>query len=1155
MLKLSLRFIYGRAGSGKSQFCINSINNRIEKGGDKPLILVVPEQFSFQSEKSILTLIGEKSLTRVRVISFKRMAYRVFDEVGGIAREHMNSSGKSMLFYHIMNKLKDEFKVFALSARQKGFVDTVSDTISEFKKYELTPEILRNTIDDVEDDELKNKLHDLSLIYDEFDKLLHKNYIDSDDDLTILKDKIKFSDMLRGAEIWLDEFSSFIPQQYGIIEELLKKCSRVNITLTMDYGNVPYDDDIFSVTKNTEKRIMKIAQDNNVKIDKPVNLNKRPFHRFKESPELGFLEKNLYSFPYEIYKNEPKKIGIFKTSNLYTEVEETARKIVEFVRDKKMRYSDMAVVTGNLGSYKKTVAVIFKEYGIPFFIDENKDIEDNTLIILIKSIMDMFIKNWSYEAVFRYLKTGFTDVDYDDIDILENYVLAAGIKGKKKWTEKEWTYNVYHNGYDDEISVENQEKLAKVNEIRNRVLKPIVEFRKKVLRKNNVSQICRALFEFLCDINVPDKVEKMVAEFRESGRQVLANEYSQIWNIIIELMDQLVEVMGEEKVNLEQFSKIFSIGVKEHKMGLIPSSLDQVLVGSIDRLKSHAIKLIFIMGVNDGVFPSAAMEEGILSDRDREILMNNGVELAKDTKTQAVEQRFLVYSSIANSSEYLILSYPMADYEGKTLRPSMIINRIKTLFPELKEKSDVIKIDNDDENMKLVSSTVPTFNEMIASFRKEVDGENHTNAIWHDVYRWYCRNEDWSQKCSNMFKAAAYTTQVDYISEEKAVKLYGSSLKMSVSRLEKYVECPFSYYVQYGLNIKERKMFSLTPPDLGSFMHKIIDEFCENIREENIDWKDVDDEICEKKVYEIVDKELQDNGGYIFNSSPRYSYMTLRLKRILKRTARIVAEQFKRSGFRAVGYEVTFENRGDYPPITVKLSDNSEVILTGRIDRIDMMEKDGNTYIRIIDYKSGNKIFKLSDVYYGFDIQLLLYLDAILQNENLDEDNRTLPGGIFYFTMDDPIIKDKRNLTEEEIKEEIMKHLKMKGLLLSDPEVVHEMDREMEGTSILIPASIKKDGTLGRSSAATKEQFEMLINHVKNLVIKNCEKLLMGDIKIRPYKKGKEKPCDYCIYSSICRFDTMFNGNNYRYVKEKSDEEVFKFIGKEMEEGDYNERN
>ncbi|URZ07129.1 helicase-exonuclease AddAB subunit AddB [Clostridium felsineum] len=1152
---MSLRFIYGRAGSGKSQFCISSIKNRIEKGGDRPLILIVPEQFSFQSEKSILDLIGEKSINRVKVISFKRLAYRVFDEVGGIAREYMNSSGKSMLFYHIMNNLKSEFKVFGLSARQKGFVNTISDTISEFKKYELTTDLLRETIDNVEDEELKNKLHDLSLIYDEFNRLLYKNYIDPDDDLTILKEKIKYSEMLSGAEIWLDEFSSFIPQQYGVLEELLKRCTRVNIALTMEYESIPMDDDIFSVTKNTERRMIKIAQDNNVSIDKPVNLNKRPFYRFKNSYELGMIEKNLYSFPYEIYKDKPKKIQIFKTSNLYTEVEDIARNIIKFVREDNVRFSDIAVVTGNLEGYEKTVAVIFKEYGIPFFIDKNKDIEDNTLIILIRSIMDIFIKNWSYETVFRYLKTGFVDIDIDEIDILENYVLAAGIKGKKKWTDK-WTYDVYSDSLSGEISEENKEKIEKVNEIKDKFLKPLLDFRKKVLRKNNVTEICTALFEFLHDINVPVAVEKMVDEFRKNGRQILANEYSQIWNILMELMDQLVEVMGNEKVNLEQFSRILFIGIKEHKMGLIPSSLDQVLVGSIDRLKSHAIRFLYIMGVNDGVFPSAAMEEGILSDRDREVLMSKGVELAKDTKTQAMEQRFLVYTAITNSSEYLFLSYPIADYEGKTLRPSLIINRIKTLFPKIIEKSDVIKAENDEEDMKLISSTVPTFNEMISSFRKEIDEEDKISSIWHDVYRWYAKNEKWAEKCESMFKAIAYTNQVDYISKEKALKLYGGSLKMSVSRLEKYIECPFSYYVQYGLKIKDRKIFTLTPPDLGSFMHKVIDKFCENIKDENIDWKDVNEDICEQKIYKIVDQEVEGRGGSILNSSPRYSYITSRLKRILKRTATIVAEQFRRGSFRPVGYEVAFENGGNYPPIKVILDDNTEVILTGRIDRIDMLEKDGNTYIRIVDYKSGNKIFKLSDVYYGFDIQLLLYLNAILENENVDEDDRFLPGAILYFTMDDPIVKGKENLTDNQIKDEIMKSLKMKGLLISDPEVVKEMDREMEGSSLIIPASIKKDGTLGRSSAATKQQFEMLIKHVRNLVVKNCEKLLMGDIKIRPYKKGKDKPCDYCTYSSICRFDTIFDGDTYRYVKEKSDEEVWKLVDIEVEEeGDKDGKN
>lgn len=1141
---MSLRFIYGRAGSGKSHFCLENINKKINLGGVKPLILIVPEQFSFQTEKNILDLIGEKAALRVKVISFKRMAYKVFNEVGGITRKHINSSGRNMLIYHIMEKYKDELKVFGGAAKKQGFISTVSEVISEFKKYELTQDALINTINKMENNELKNKLIDLNLIYSEFENIIHKNYIDPDDDLTLLKEKLDYTTMFDGAEVWIDEFSSFTPQQYGVIEKLLKKCERVNIALCIDAEKRYSDSDIFSVTASTENKLLKLVKEFNIKLDKPVFLNKRPFYRFRNNEEISFLENNLYAFPYEVYKEVPKKIKITKASNNFLEMENVARKIIELCRDKNYRFNDIAVVTGDLDNYKKVASVIFKEYDIPFFIDKNKNIQDNNLIILINSIMEVFTKNWSYEAVFRYLKSGFTDIETYDIDIIENYVLAAGIKGKKKWLDEEnWKYNIYASDFENEITLEAEEKLKKVNEIKNKIVVPFENFKNKVIRKNNSRDICRALFEFLCEINVPEKVERIVEEFKEAGKQVLANEYSQIWNIIIELMDQIVEVMGEEKVNLDKFSKVLAMGFKEHEMGLIPSSLDQVMIGSIERLKSHDIKVLFMVGVNDGIFPAASIEEGILTDTDRNFLLQNGVELAKDTKTRAFEEQFLVYTSLTNLSDYLKLSYPMSDFEGRALRPSIIISRIKTLFPKLIEESDIVKTEADGENLNLIASEIPTFNELVGAFRKNVD-EDYKSSLWRDVYRWYANNEKWSEASKRMLSGIFYTNQVVSISKEKAEKLYGNNPKMSVSRFQKYIACPFAYYVQYGLKVKERKLFDLTAPDIGSFMHKIIDKFCVEVDEKKIKWADVDNKICENMIFEIVDRELKENPGSIFNSSPKNVYFAGRIKKVLTRTAEIVSEHYKRSSFKPAGYEVSFENGGNYPPIEVQLEEGRKVVLTGRIDRIDMMEKDGETYIRIIDYKSGNKIFKLSDVYYGLEVQLLLYLDAILENEG----ESIYPAGILYLKMDDPMIKNKKNLTDDEIREEILKSFKMKGLLLSDPEVIKEMDKEMEGNSVIIPARINKDGSLGKSSAIDKEQFKLLTGHVRNIIMKNCEKMIDGDIRINPYKKKEETPCEYCVYSSVCRFDMNFEDNSYRYIEDKEDEEVWNLI--KSEEGD-----
>lgn len=1152
---MSLRFIYGRAGSGKSNFCIEDIKKKVEEDVEYPLIYLVPEQFSFQSEKNILNAIGEKSNLKVRVISFKRMAFRVMNEVGGITHKHMDSAGKCMLISHIVDKILEELTVFRGAAAQQGFINTISDSISEFKRYSVTPELLLKTAEDMDKNvNLKDKLLDLSKIYGEFQTLLHKNYIDADDDLTLLAEKLEESKIFNNAEIWIDEFSSFTPQQYKIIEKLLRKTKRVNVALTSDYvDGKNYGTDIFEFTKGTEDRFLEIARNNNVKLDKPVVLTKKPFYRFKGSDEMAFLEKNLFAFPYEKYKDKTSDINLFRAQNTYSEIESAARDIIRMCRDEGYRYKDIAVITRNLENYETIIASIFEEHGIPYFIDEKRNIEGNLIVVLITSVIEILTKNWSYEAVFRYLKTTLTNVTIEEVDILENYVLAAGIKGKKKWLEEEiWNYRPDSLFGRDEISIQEEEFLNKVNSIRSIVIKPLKKLYKNTRGKRNGEEICRTVFEFLTEIEVPEKVEALIEDFKENKRQTLANEYSQIWNIIIDLLDQTVEVMGDTPLTLEEFVKIMSIGFREHKMGLIPPAVDQVLVGSVERLKSHDICILYLVGVNDGVFPSVNNEEGILSDREREILKDRGVELAKNTRLAAFEEQFLVYTTLTIPGKYLRISYPMADYEGKSLRPSIIVSRLKSIYPNITEESDLIFAESDEDRLKLIDAKLPAFNQLIYVLRKRLD-ENDDAMLWRDVYKWFSSYEYWREKCRRAFSGAAYTNQTQLINSEKAKKLYGDNMHINVSRMEKYAQCPFAYYVQYGLNAKERKIFKLSYPDIGTFMHKIIDEFSEKVKEEQISWDELDKNWCEENISSIVEKNVKKSNSFILNSSPRYKYLTERLKRVLTKTALVITNHIKRSGFKPVGYEIDFSEQGSYPPIIVQLPSGEKIKLIGRIDRIDMLVKEGETYIRIIDYKSGNKLFRLSDVYYGLQVQLLLYLDAILTEEGKDLDKKPIPGAILYFKIDDPLVKTNKDLSDDELKKEIMKRFKMKGLLIDDPEIIKEMDREMEGNSLIIPARINKDGSLGKSQAASRHQFELLRSHVKNVIAKNCENMLSGDISIKPCKNKDSVPCDFCMYSSICAFDPSIDDNGYRYIYDKSDEEVWKLISKEYDkEGENN---
>lgn len=1147
---MSLRFIYGRAGSGKSHYCLQDIKNRIEDGCSKPLIMLVPEQFSFQSEKNLIKAIGEGNGLRAEVLSFRRIAFRVFNEVGGITKQHMDSAGRAMLLYKIVEKNKSKLKLFSKALKGQGFVDILSDTITEMKRYNITPELMKNMGEKLEEEGLKDKLLEIALIYEEFERELHEKYIDSEDDLTLLGEMLTNSRLFKNAEIWIDEFAVFTPQQQTIIEKLLLICDRVNIVLCADAlsDGMVEETDIFSQVKYTQLKLGKIAFENNIQIEKPIKVGGHSNNRFRESVEINHLEQHLLTYPFKKYEGETKDISIFKAVNKYSEVEEIARDITRICRDNNIRYREIAVVTRDLPGYESLARAIFNQYDIPYFIDEKRDVLDNPLILLITSAGEIINRSWTYEPVFRYLKVGLLDIARSDIDLLENYVLSNGIRGRR-WLEERWNYRFNYN-YSEEMSEFEEDIINRVNTIKDRITLPIINLKEKIDKVANAREMCVALYEFLCEINIPEKIEALVEEFKNSGELDKASEYSQIWNMIMGILDQIVEVMGSEKLTLDQFLRILTQGFGKYSIGVIPPALDQVLVGSIERLKSHEIKYLYIIGVNDGIFPRASKEEGILSDRDREELREKGMELAPSLRSRVFEEQFLVYTALTVAGRNLRLSYPIADHEGKTMRPSIIISRIKKVFPGLREYSNIV-VDNQN---KVDSITRPkaTFKELVGVIRDEKAGIK-LSPLWQDVKSWYAEREEWGTMLNRISTALTYSNEIKPPAAKLLRKLYGKEMYFSVSRLEKYVECPFAYFVQYGLKTKERKVYEMNAPDMGTFLHTVIDQFSRTLKENNMQWRQVEKDWCNEQVGIIVDSIASRDKNSIFLSSARYQYITTRFKRIVARAVWLIASHIKRSGFEPVGYEIGFGINSDFPPIAIELKSGEKINLIGRIDRVDKMEDEEGSYIRVIDYKSGNKAFKLSDVYYGFQMQLLVYLDAMLSIDGEKSEKPVYPGGVLYFKIDDPIIKSKGELGEELIEKEIMKKLKMKGLLLADAKIIKEMDREIDGSSLIIPARINKDGSLGKSSAATKEQFEHLRGHIRGKLTELCQEMADGNIAISPYKKGGNTPCSYCRFDSVCKFDPSIKENKYKLIRDKDDDEVWSLIAPRTTGGECNE--
>ena len=1156
---MALRLIYGRAGSGKSYYCMQEIRKRLDDrpaghGGD-PLILVVPEQYSLEAEKNLLKALPNGGSIDAQVLSFRRMAYRVFGETGGPVGRHLSSPGKAMLIYGVLEELKEDLSYFGRAAAQSGFVGIVSELITELKKYNITPDILMGLHTKIEEDQLREKIKELGEIYYRFEETIRERYIDIDDELSLMADLLGQSNQFDGAEIWFDEFSGFTPQEFRVIEGLLRKAKQVNVCLCTDYlsdDTAFLNDDVFAPVRNTASKLIELARKNDIVVVNPVPLKERPLFRYRESQELAHMEENLFAYPYKRYTKETRDIEIFTAGNIYSEIENAARSIRSLCREKGIRFRDIAVVTGNLAEYERLISAIFPQYGIPFFIDSKKPIDSHPLIIMLLSMMDIFVHNWSYEAVFRYLKSGMTGIAREDIDVLENYVLANGIRGNQ-WTKEEgWDYPP-DSGFSSTDMTEREKLIIdRVNKIRQNIIQPLIEFRNKTKGRTSVRKMCTALYDFLRDIRVPQLMEDRIETLKETGALALANEYGQIWNIVMEVLDQAVEAMDEESMGIERFRNVLSIGFSEHKIGLIPPALDQVLVGTPDRSRSHEIKALFILGVNDGIFPPHPPAEGILSDRDRLTLHSMGVELAADTRTRSFEEQFIVYSTLATTGGSLYISYPIADHEGGTLRPSTIISRLRKLFPGITEHSNLATEKSTDALLDMISAPLPTFNEFISAARQGSRAQSISPA-WKHVRDWYENQDSWGERVKRVEEWLVYTNQIEKLGAEKAERLYGSPVYTSISRLEQYASCPFSYYVRYGLRAKERRIHSLSPPDLGSFMHDVIDMFSTKIKEEGIGWGELEPDWCKEQVSSLVDILLEEKLGWLTANSRRYRYQITRLKRIVTRAVWIIGEHIARSGFSPIGHEVSFGESSEdmFPPIVLELPSGENIRLVGRIDRVDALKKEEGTYIRIIDYKSGSKPFKLSDVYYGLQIQLITYLGAVLDSGEKVLGDKLLPGGVLYFRIDDPMIRLTGPMEQDDVEKAIMKALRMNGLILADVNLVKEMDREVSDWSDIIPVRLKKDGTLGsQSSAAAMEQFDDLCRYSKRLLAGMAREMMEGRAAINPFKDKKMTACRYCPYSSVCQFDPTFSDNQYRYLRSMKDKEVWERIkGGEDENG------
>lgn len=1176
---MSLQFIVGRAGSGKTNYCLKQIRSTLQGAPQgSPLIYIVPEQMTFQSEYQLVTSPELSGMIRAQVFSFTRLAWKVLQEVGGLSRYHIDRVGIHMLLRKIIENKKEELKVFGRASEQSGFIDLVEEMITEFKQYCISSEKLEFTYKELleqkeaeqQKEVLVDKVHDLQLIYADLQNHLLHHYLDSEDYLRLLAEKISESNYIKGAEIWIDGFHHFTPQELLVLKALFLHCPNVSLTLTIDANYIDASGDLkrpahyldlFYLTAKTYRKISKLAVESGVSIDKPIFLvpkHGEALPRFKEQPELAHLEQEYERRPVVPYQGAEQTIRLLSAVHARAEIEAVAQEISTLVREKNFRYRDMAIMVRNIEEYYDVLQTTFSDYDIPLFLDQKRSMLFHPLIEFIRSALDVITQNWRYDAVFRCVKTDLlcprkaNIVEWrEEMDKLENYVLAYGIYGSRWTNGKSWEYRTFRS-LEEEASIDTQAELKlrkRINQLKEEISRPIIHLQQALSKAQSTREMCEAMFLFLEKVDVPGKIEQWRDQAEAAGKLEQAREHDQVWSAVLELFDQMVEIIGEEEVSIDMFAKMMESGLESMRFALVPPALDQVLVATLGRSRLSDIKCVFLLGVNDGVIPARPKMEGVLSEEEREALEKTGLELAAGSEGQLVEEPFIIYYALASASERLWISYPLADKEGKALLPSNLIQRIKELFPKVEEEFILAdpepKAELDEKELRFITKPARTLSYLVGQLYQWKKGYA-ISPMWWDIYNWFTQQAEGKESSKKLLSGLFYQNKEGHLQRETSQLLYGDHLKVSVSRMERFRACPFSQFISHGLRLKERSIFRLEAPDIGQLFHAALKMIAEHLWRVKRNWADLSEQECLQLADEIVGRLAPKLQSEILLSSNRYHYIMRKLKQVVGRASLVLSKQAKQSGFSPIGLELAFgEENAPLPSISFTLPNGCTMELIGRIDRVDQAQSSQGILLRVIDYKSSQTTLNMTEVYFGLALQMLTYLDVLMTNAKQLVGEEATPAGVLYFHVHNPIISSNRSMNVDQIEQEIFKRFKMKGLLLADQEVVQVMDTQLiKKHSEIIPVGLKTDGQFYANSAVvSREQFRAVRGYVRKVIRDIGTELTDGVIDIAPYKLKKKLACTFCSYRSICQFDSSLEENEYRHLRqEKKDVFLAKMV-------------
>lgn len=1116
---MSLQFVFGNSGSGKSHYLYQHIIEQSIRHPEKNFLVLVPEQFTMQTQKDLCTLHPRGGIMNIDVLSFGRLAHRIFEEVGGDHRQVLDDEGKNLILRKIAGAYEEELTVLRGNLRKQGYISEVKSVISEFTQYGVDFQRLDAFMETVNQDSyLYYKLQDVRKIYEKFEEYLQEKYITKEEMLDVLSGVVPVSRILRGSVVALDGFTGFTPVQNRLLGELLRVCDNVLVTVEMDGREDPFHDahpyQLFGLSKEMTVSLVQTAREAGADVDEPVDLRiKTPggaVERFRNNPAMAFLEQEMFRRSKRTFSGNPDAVSMFEAQNPRKEACYVAERIRALVRKEGYRYRDIAVIASDMNVYADVLEKACKEMDIPVFMDHKKSILLNSFVEYVRSLLAMGEQNLSYESVFRHLRTGLCGFTADETDRLENYVIALGIRGYRNW-QKAWVRTTPLIG---------ESELQQLNHMRVRFVEKIDPFMLVLKqRKKTVLDITEAVYEHVVRENLQERLSGMEQEFEHQGELALAKEYAQIYRITMELFDKFAELLGQESVTLKEYCDLLDAGLEEAKVGVIPPGLDQVMIGDVERTRIKNIRALFFVGANDTLLPGSPGSRGLLSERDREQFRKEEIALSPGPKEKLYIQKFYLYMNLTKPAEKLTVSWARVSGDGKTLRPAYLVAELRKLFPGVKIQAE--------ESLEpgVRELTKKTGIRLLAEgFRERNRGLDNR---WKELYSWFVRNGNNGELLEQIQKAGRSERTADRLGVETAGRLYPDKERVSVTRLELFASCAYAHFLQYGLRLTDREEYGFEAMDLGNVVHQALERFSRKTEEAGLDWRNIPDTVRDELIDESVEQSILDYGNTVLFSSARNEYMIRRIKHLIRRSVWGIGKQLEKGDFSPAGYELKFGG--------------------GKIDRIDTCEEDGKIYVRVTDYKTGFRAFDITAFYHGLQLQLPVYMNAAVTMEKQKHPEKEIvPAGLFYYRIQDPLVSEADS--EEKVEESILKELRLDGIVNADEEAVSHLERDLSGASLCFPLRKNKDGSLSQNSHALQpREFETVLEYTREKERELKDRMYAGEIAAQPYELSGTTACDYCPGRDVCGFDIRIRGCTYRRLRKLSVPEAVENMEKNME--------